>query len=156
VPPKQVVDLDLDAIAPPNRTLRLGGKVYELPGDMPIETIIRAMQLQGQMESEDEAEAVGAINSLIEIIYDLFRECDPDFVPIKLSLSNVMNILGLVLSGMNIDFDEAIKEAIAGIEEEAEAEPKEGDEHPPTSQAEAAEKTPARRSRSRKPSPVPS
>lgn len=156
MPPKQKVDLDLDAIAPPNRTVRLGGNVYELPGDMPIESIVRAMQLQGQMESEDEEESLAALNDLLEIIYDLFRSANDDFVPMPLSLGNVMNILGLVLSGMEIDFETAVKEALIGQEDDVQ--PEDTADHPPTSPpaAAAAGATAARRSRSRKLSPAPS
>ena len=154
MPPKQVVDLDLDAIAPPRRTVRLNGRVYELPGDMPIDTIVRAMQLQGQMESEDEDKSLAAINELLEIIYDLFRQCDPEFVPMPLGLNAVMQILGLVLSGMEIDFEQAVKEALVGLETDEDAQPEDGADHPPTSPPPAAEKAQARPSRSRKRSPV--
>ena len=154
MPPKQRVDLDLDALAPPNRTLRLGGKVYELPGDMPIETVIHAMQLQAAIESEDGRESLAAINELLEIIYGLFRLTNDDFEPMPLSLGNIVQILGLVLSGMDIDFDEAVRETLVGEGAEMDEQPEDGADHPPTSLEPPAAVPAARRSRSRKPSPA--
>lgn len=153
MPPKQKVDLDLDALAPPNRTVRLRGNVYELPGDIGIDTIVRAMQLSQAIEAADESDSMAAIDGMLEIIYDLFRECNPKFEPMTLTMGQMMHILGLIMSGMDIEMDEAVRETLIGQQVETEAEEKE-DGSPPTSLARARAGRAAAASRSRKLSPA--
>lgn len=150
MPPKQRVDLDLDALAPPNRTVLLRGKVYELPGDIPITTVIEALRVQTKLQASLDEDPVEGINELLEIVWSLFREVNPDFEPIPLSMTQVMEILGLILSGMNVSFEDAVQEAIVGLKEEA----AEGSENPPTRQSRKSATSSARGSRSGKLSPV--
>ena len=152
--PKQRVDLDLDALAPPNSTVRMQGKVYELPGDIPIESVIRALQLKDglmDVENEDEEATLATINELQEIIYDLFRQCDPSFEPFPLTLTSMMHILGFVLSGLDVDFESAVQGALAdeGDDEEAEAaDPPTGKKRTVTARTAGAGSRSGKRSRS--------
>lgn len=139
MPPKARVDLDLDALAPPPKTVRLRGRVYELPGDIGLDAIIRALQLSDNIGADAEEESIAAMRELVEIIYDLFRECDPNFEPVPLTLTQILNILGLIMSGLDIDFEAALKEALVDSDAAADDTKKAAEEgRPPTRRGSAA------------------
>ena len=60
--------IDLDALVPDPRQVKLGGVVYELPGDMPLEIFLRVNKA-AQAEADD---GEGAMVSMIGALVDLF------------------------------------------------------------------------------------
>lgn len=59
---------DLDALVPTDKRVTLGGRVYLIPGDIPMEVFVR-INKAGLMESEDEA---AAIEEMVGALVDLF------------------------------------------------------------------------------------
>ena len=45
-----LVDVDLDALAPLPKRVKLGGKVYKLPGDMPMPLFLRVQNYEQRVE----------------------------------------------------------------------------------------------------------
>jgi hypothetical protein len=67
-----LVDVDLDALAPAAKRVRLGGKVYRLPGDMPMPLFLRIQNYEQRAEKgEDEtvmlAELQGELLTLFQV-----------------------------------------------------------------------------------------
>lgn len=64
---------DLDALVPTDKTVKLGGVEYTLPGDLPLEIYLR-MNKAGALEDEDDKaaldELVGATVSLFTHMYN--------------------------------------------------------------------------------------
>lgn len=62
---------DLDALVPTDKQVLLGGKMYKLPGDIPLEIFVRVNKA-GTLEDEDEnaamEELIGALTDLFSIM----------------------------------------------------------------------------------------
>ena len=121
--PKRKVDLDLDALQPPPRTIQYAGKVYELPGSASISTINRLLQLDEAFrvaqESTDALDANRALQEMYEMVMDLFRQRDPEVPDLDLSMEDMQQVTGLVISGEPVDLDEAVRATLQGEDDEA-------------------------------------
>lgn len=73
--PPQTVDVDLDALAPAPKRVKLAGKVWRLPGDMPMDLFMR-MQTYGPrlLDGADESELLAELQG--ELLA-LFQEYQP-------------------------------------------------------------------------------
>lgn len=76
MPPSENIT-DLDVLVPSPKRVRLGGVVYRLPGDMPLETFLRINALAS---AEGEGRSLeSAVEDTIDAIIDLFtREALPE------------------------------------------------------------------------------
>lgn len=59
---------DLDALVPSDKRVSLGGRVYTVPGDIPMEVFVRVNKA-GLLEDENEA---GAVEEMVGALIDLF------------------------------------------------------------------------------------
>lgn len=67
---------DLDVLVPPDRKVMLGGRVYTLPGDMPLETYLK-VNLMAQQQEEGVTEEV-LVNHMVDALVDLFVRLMPE------------------------------------------------------------------------------
>lgn len=74
--------IDLDAAAPEDLGVKCGGKIYDLPGDIPIPDFLeieRAVAvLEGREEAPEGTTATDALQRLYDLVLDLFRVKQPD------------------------------------------------------------------------------
>lgn len=70
--------IDLDAAVPSSMGVRINGKVYEVPGDIPIPQFLEIERLTRALDSPEEGEGGRTLEQLYEVVLDLFREKDPD------------------------------------------------------------------------------
>lgn len=66
--------IDLDALVPELRQVKLGGVVYKLPGDMPLEIFLRINKAAQQSEDDDsdETKILAAMEIMVNALVDLF------------------------------------------------------------------------------------
>lgn len=60
---------DLDALVPSDKSVKLGGVVYELPGDLPMEIFLK---LNKASEIEEEGDELKALEEMVNTLTDLF------------------------------------------------------------------------------------
>jgi hypothetical protein len=68
----ELVDIDLDALAPTAKRVKLDGKIYKLPGDMPLSLFLRIQGFEQRVaKGEDEtillAELSGELLTLFQV-----------------------------------------------------------------------------------------
>jgi hypothetical protein len=71
----QQFDVDLDALVAATKRVKLGGKVYDVPGDIPMDVYIK-VNLAGQKEIDGAEE--DALKLLIDALVDLVSWNAPD------------------------------------------------------------------------------
>jgi hypothetical protein len=81
--------IDLDDAAPEDVGVKLGGKIYALPGDIEIPTLLKIERLMTQLgdPEADEAAAAdqgGAFLELYDEVLDLFRIREPDLEELRI------------------------------------------------------------------------
>lgn len=93
-----LVDVDLDALAPPTKRVQLGDKVYKLPGDMPLELFMRIQAFTQRVEKgEDE---VTLLVELQEEVLGLFQVHQPTMKKLPaMGVLQLLGTLGAVYSG---------------------------------------------------------
>jgi hypothetical protein len=64
-------DVDLDALAPAPKRVRLGGKIYKLPGDMPMDLYIRIQSYGQRLEAG--ADETSMMQQLADDLLTLFQ-----------------------------------------------------------------------------------
>ncbi len=60
---------DLDALVPNDKQVRLGGVVYDLPGDLPMEIFLK---LNRASEIEEDGDELKALEEMVSTLTDLF------------------------------------------------------------------------------------
>lgn len=65
--------IDLDAVAPQSIGIKLGGEVYELPGDLPVPKYLRIAALTDELADAGE-DAGGTLQRLYDEVVGLFLE----------------------------------------------------------------------------------
>lgn len=60
--------VDLDALVPSDKDVKLGGTTYSLPGDLPLEVFIRVNKAS-ELEEDDESKA---LDEMVDAMGDLF------------------------------------------------------------------------------------
>jgi hypothetical protein len=153
--PHTKVDLDLDALQPEGKTLRFQGKIYQLPPEIPIPIINRALQLSDKaaVNAEGDSGLVGIelLNDMQALVIDVLKMENSE-VPDELpwGMDSLSRVMGLMITGRtDISLEEAVLETLQppGYEDEGEA--KEGDKARPPTTAKKKSTSP-----SRKPSPA--
>lgn len=137
-PEQATVDLDLDVIAPPERTFRFKGSVYRIPGDVPVTTLIRASQLRETMDVDSgstEDEQREAISAMFDLVMELIKAENPEAEELNVSVPQLLYLIGLILSGVEgVTMNQAIEET---LQPPAKPKKKEDADHPPTSRRRA-------------------
>lgn len=68
------VDVDLDALAPVAKRVRLGGKVYRLPGDMPMPLFMRIQGYEQRTAAgEDETILLGELSGELLTLFQVYQ-----------------------------------------------------------------------------------
>lgn len=93
------VDVDLDALAPAPKRVRLAGKVWLLPGDMPMPLFMRTQGYEARVAAgEDEA------SMLLELqgeILELFQVHQPKLTGLpQIGLVQLLKALGQIYGGV--------------------------------------------------------
>lgn len=133
--PERKVDLDLDVLAPPPRTMQFKGVIYNIPADISVPTLLQAVRLREQVaagESGDIEDQEVAVQAMFDLVMNLIRaENGPDIPELNVTVTQLMYIVGLILSGQeNVTMDQALISALGGDED---VKPTEDEaEHPPT------------------------
>lgn len=149
-----MAELNLDALQPDRHVITFRGIQYELPGAVPVPTIIEAAKLdQGltdAQDGDDAGEVAAAAEKMYDLVMELLRDCDPEVQDLRLTIEDMTMILGLVTSGSGegLEFSEALMDVLAGQDEASDGDPdeegKEGAEGVPPTESQA-EKTAAPR-----------
>lgn len=87
--------VDLDAVVGPPKKVRLGGQVYVLPGDIPVELYL-ALNQAAQAETDGEGDQV---EILYEQLLDLFRTHQPDLESLPLSMTQLVQAIPTIYGG---------------------------------------------------------
>lgn len=101
------VDFDLDALAPTPKQVRIGGVIYALPGDMPLELFIKVNAFDQRLKAgEDEGQVV---EELYDEVLALFQEHQPDMdsLPRGVGLTGLLGLVVGTYSGQGQDDDAA-------------------------------------------------
>jgi hypothetical protein len=88
---------DLDALVPTDRTVKLGGVVYTVPGDLPLEIYIRVNKAS-ELEGVDEQ---AALDQMVGAMVDLFAWLYSD----KPEESRIREDVGKVLKSRGVRFN---------------------------------------------------
>lgn len=90
---------DLDELLPDDKIVRLAGREWKLPGDLPMETFLRLGRLEQESEKDD-ADEENLLQRMVVILVDLFtmelEDGKPeDLASGKAQLSKVFGRLGV-------------------------------------------------------------
>jgi hypothetical protein len=92
------VDVDLDALAPAPKRVKLAGKVWKLPGDMPMELFIRTQAYESRVEAgEDEAQMLMELQGEILALFKVHQPTMKSLPPI--GLVQLLRALGQIYGG---------------------------------------------------------
>ena len=93
-----LVDVDLDALAPTPKKVKLGGKVYKLPGDMPMGLFFRIQAFE-QRTAAGEAETV-LLAELRDELLGLFQAHQPNLKELpEMGVLALLASLGTIYGG---------------------------------------------------------
>ena len=94
----ELVDVDLDALAPAPKRTRLGGKVYRLPGDMPLELFFRIQAFEQRVNAGEDETAL--LSELRDELLALFQVHQPQMKALPpIGVLTLMASLGAIYSG---------------------------------------------------------
>jgi hypothetical protein len=95
------VFIDLDAVARPDVRVGLGGNEYTLPGDIPVPTMLRFMDLQsewGELEGKADAQDVSRLlGEMYDEVLALFQQRQPELERIDVSDRQIVSLLRQVM-----------------------------------------------------------
>ncbi len=102
--------VDIDALVPDDFVLRVDGTEYPVPGDLPVEVVLRlfkANQALAELQGSGDNDAVmDGLEAIIGIIHDVLRIRTPDAEP-ALGPRQMMQIVGVLLTRFNGGDEEA-------------------------------------------------
>lgn len=90
-----LAEIDLDALAPKPKRVKLGGKWYRLPGDMPMGLFVRVQGYEQRIDAgEDEA---GLLTELQSELLALFQVNQPTMKKLpEIGVLSLMGALGAI------------------------------------------------------------
>lgn len=83
--------IDLDEILGADKKVKLGGQIYVLPPDLPVELYLRITNLAGTGASDEEM-----IPVLYENLLELFRYKQPKLESLPLSMSHLVTAVAKI------------------------------------------------------------
>lgn len=93
-----LVDVDLDALAPRPKRVRLGGKVHRLPGDMPMGLFMRIQAFGQRVAAGDDETAMLA--ELSDELLELFQVHQPQMKTLPpMGITQLLQALGAIYGG---------------------------------------------------------
>lgn len=159
MPPKIRADIDLDALRPPDRTVKFRGVVYMFPSEVPLDTVLEAIQIYEGLNALNEGKTMTPANQakimhrLEGLIMGLLRERNPEIGELRLGATELGTLLASIIvgAGTQMNVDDAVAAALTGrSEEDILAEKKASGGRPPTPRKKASRATPsASRSRAK-------
>lgn len=120
-----IVDLDLDALAPPDRSFKLGGVEYRLPGDLPARTVVEFLRFSEKMVDSGQGGQAEQLEMMVDAVAGLVVKHNPqhdiDSVAEHLTAANLPMILTLAIGGTaGEDVSDAVVQTLtAGAQPEA-------------------------------------
>jgi len=108
------VALALDALAPEPKTVRLAGRTWLLPADIPLSTVVRITRFAAAGEAEvDDTRLPG---ELVDLLLELFRVHQPDLETLPaLTLKQALTLLDeLYQLGLQVEEQDAGEGKAAG------------------------------------------
>jgi|SRR6185312_6118341 len=91
--------IDLDVVVPELKKVRLGGKTYKVPGDMPMEIFLRLNRAENIKDEDGSPDNVAQLEALIEVITDLLvwelDDDDTDTEPTRQRVADVVKSRGI-------------------------------------------------------------
>lgn len=143
------VTLDLDVLFG-ERTVRLGGRVFGIPAELPVETMARCYMLfTARAEATDKTEQMKAATELVDIITDNMVPADDGERP-KLGPGAMEYVLALMTGEAAVSPQEALLNVLRSSAGDSAGD---GDDEDPTPEPVKPNRA-ARRSRSTKRSPA--
>jgi hypothetical protein len=92
------VDVDLDALAPKPKRTRLGGKVYKLPGDMPMELFFEIQAFEARTTAgEDETVLLGELRDKLLSLFQVHQPTLKALPP--MGVVQLLKALGAIYGG---------------------------------------------------------
>lgn len=94
----ELIDADLDALAPPLKRVKLGGKVWKLPGDMPMPLMLRIQNYGARTEAGEDETALLA--ELQDELLALFKVHQPTLKELpEIGVLTLLQSLGAIYGG---------------------------------------------------------
>lgn len=88
--------IDLDLLAPPPKQVRIGGEVYTLPGDIPVELYLRINQFNADGAKVTDLEV---IQYLHDELLKLFHVHHPGLDELPMSIAQAVLAVGVIYGG---------------------------------------------------------
>ena len=85
---------DLDALVPTDKQVLLGGKMYKLPGDIPLEIFVRVNKA-GTLEDEDEAAAMDELIGALTDLFSIMARGGTDYEEMRQNIEATLRIRGI-------------------------------------------------------------
>lgn len=102
---------DLDALVPDDVSVKLGGTVYTLPGDMPLEIYVRVNKASELEDDNEQAALDGVVNAMVDLFSWLYQG--------KPEENRVREDVRRTLKGRGIRFNTSLLQNIYGKDIEA-------------------------------------
>lgn len=91
--------IDLDKIVPDDIEVVLQGDTYLLPGDIPVELMLRVEHATQQLNSvTDSDEGQNVLADLLDAVVDLFRIRQPDVDQVPIGLRQAVMLISQIYS----------------------------------------------------------
>lgn len=92
------VDVDLDALAPKPKRTKLAGKIYKLPGDMPMELFFEIQAFEGRTDAgEDETVLLGELRDKLLTLFQVHQPTLKTLPP--MGVVQLLQSLGAIYGG---------------------------------------------------------
>lgn len=85
---------DLDVVAGPDKQVRLGGRVYRLPPDLPVELFLRINQF-AEAGGENASDA-SMVQTLYGELLSLFQHRDPSVKSLPIGMNTLVAAIGQI------------------------------------------------------------
>ena len=119
-----MADLDLDAFAPPVRTLTWKGRAYRMPGALLVPQVVRLINAETRLSASyaerplvdgGEVEPVDVtMEAALALVNELVLELQPDAQPLELTVQEMTVVFAWLISDQNRSVTESAAAAIVG------------------------------------------
>lgn len=93
--------IDLDELVPESVEVKMAGKVYRLPGDIPVPDYLRIAKLWDSLQEEPEEDGDDPrLKQLYDVVLELFQREDPKLKEIPVGPKRLGLIVVTVFAGL--------------------------------------------------------
>jgi hypothetical protein len=85
---------DLDALVPDDFDVKLGGIIYKLPGDLPLEIYIRINKASEQEDTDEQAALDGVVAAMVDLFAWRYQD-KPEETRIREAVSTALKSRGV-------------------------------------------------------------